>query len=149
MTVYIYFAAIGSLLPYLALFMKGIGLTASQTGIIYGVMPFVSFLVKPVFGLVADKFQQHRVVLIVCCTLTGIFFNLIQIVPISYIGRTSVKSEIKCGKFDSYIEYCTIANDTTKQNQECPLWFNINKYHKHLSHEQVLNESSQSKNNYS
>ena len=59
MTVYIYFAAIGSLLPYLALFMKGIGLTASQTGIIYGVMPFVSFLVKPVFGLVADKFQQY------------------------------------------------------------------------------------------
>ena len=129
--------------------MKEIGLTASQTGIIYGFMPFVSFLVKPVFGLVADKFQQHRVVLIVCCTLTGIFFNLIQIISISYIGRTSVKSEIKCGKFDSYIEDCTIANDTTKQNQECPLWFNINKYHKHLSREQVLSESSQSKNNYS
>lgn len=144
----ILFAAIGSLLPYLALFMKEIGLTASQTGIIYGFMPFVSFLVKPVFGLVADKFQQHRIVLIVCCTLTGIFFNLIQLVPISYTERTRTKSEIKCGKPGSYIQDCTIANATTKQNQECPSWLNINKNRHHLSLEQVLNESSQSENNY-
>ncbi|CAH1777765.1 unnamed protein product [Owenia fusiformis] len=74
-------AAVGTLLPFISIYMKQLGLTASETAVIYGLMPFIGFFVRPVIGILADKFRQHKLCLILCCLFCGAFFALILAVP--------------------------------------------------------------------
>ena len=77
----------GSLIPFIPLYMKQLGLSTTETGMLIGVMPFIAFFVQPMFGAVADKTRKPKVVLIVCLVCSGIFFNLL-LLP----GRFSTKS---------------------------------------------------------
>ena len=61
--------------------MKQVGLSASETSIIYGVMPFLSFLTRPLFGAFADRLQQHKLILMMCCVMTGIFHACLLFIP--------------------------------------------------------------------
>ncbi len=55
------FAAVASLLPYLAVYMKQLGLSPSETALIYGTMPFLGAIVRPLVGALADKLHAHKV----------------------------------------------------------------------------------------
>lgn len=112
--------AIGDLLPFMALYMKKIGMTRSQAGIIYGLMPFVGFLVRPFFGAIADKFHRHKFLLILCCICTGLSYNLMLLVPSHHVMHTKVKTDIMCSQADSYLRDCYHVNQTLNQ---CPLSF--------------------------
>lgn len=105
--------------------MKQIGITESQAGLIYGLMPFVGFLVRPIFGAIADKFRFHKVLLIVSCVLTGFFFNLLLLVPYEHSIHSSVQANIMCGNADSYLRDCY----SEKGGETCPMSFHryINK----------------------
>ena len=72
---------IGSLIPFIAVYMKQLGLTSNETGVIYGAMPFLSFVVRPLVGSLADRWMKHKVVLIVCTLLTTVLHLLIMFVP--------------------------------------------------------------------
>ena len=61
--------------------MKQLGLTSDETGVIYGVMPFLSFVVRPLVGALADRWLKHKVVLIACTLLTAVLHLLIVFVP--------------------------------------------------------------------
>lgn len=71
----------GDLVPFLPVYMKQLGLSSTETGIIYGVMPFISFLVRPLIGAVADKTRKHKLSLIICILFTGVCHCLLLFVP--------------------------------------------------------------------
>ena len=61
--------------------MKELGLSATETGILYGVMPFIGFFTRPLIGAFADKIRQHKAVLIVCLLAMGLFYGLLLVTP--------------------------------------------------------------------
>ena len=81
MPYYIIFSAIGSLMPFIPVYMKQLGLSPTEAGILIGAMPFVSFFVQPVFGAIADKTRKHKLVLICCLILSGISFGSLLLTP--------------------------------------------------------------------
>lgn len=60
---FLFFAAIGSLSQYLALYYKQLGLTAGHTGILSGVRFFTEFIGSPLWGMVGDKFRIRKIIL--------------------------------------------------------------------------------------
>ena len=42
--------------------MKQLGLSPSETALIYGTMPFLGAIVRPLIGAIADKLHAHKVI---------------------------------------------------------------------------------------
>jgi MFS transporter, PPP family, 3-phenylpropionic acid transporter len=61
------FAAIGVFFSYLALYLKTVGLSGSQIGIILGMIPLISFLVQPAWGMLSDIYRLRRSALACAC----------------------------------------------------------------------------------
>ena len=74
-------AAIGTLIPFIPIYMKELGLSSTETGIIYGVVPFLSFFTRPLIGAFADKIRHHKAVLIACFLAMGLFYGLLLVTP--------------------------------------------------------------------
>jgi MFS family permease len=73
-----YFAFIGALgvvLPYLSVFLKQLGLSAFQIGVISGIRPFLGFLAAPAWGAVADRYSIRRVLMLVSMLAWLAFFG--------------------------------------------------------------------------
>ncbi|XP_060065589.1 major facilitator superfamily domain-containing protein 6-A-like [Ylistrum balloti] len=115
-------AGVGVLLPFIALYMKQIGLTESETGVIYGIMPFIGFFTRPIFGYISDRWKKHKLSLMICCILTGIFYLLLLFVPQSQSTYIDIRTNIHCGQYNSYIHDCNHINMTNSLT--CPLTFN-------------------------
>lgn len=62
---FFFFGANGSLMPYLILFFKQLGLTPSQVGIVSGLKPFISFVFSPLWGYLADKTEKTKFIYII------------------------------------------------------------------------------------
>lgn len=105
---YLVVVGMGCLYPFVTLYMKHIGLTSREVGFIYGMMPFIGYLVRPIIGSLADRLQKHKIFLIVCCLLNGVFHLLLLLVPEKGIYKYSVKMKtiIHCNQFNSYIHDC-------------------------------------------
>jgi PPP family 3-phenylpropionic acid transporter len=59
-----YFAAMASLVPFLVLFYREVGLSASQIGLLAGLAPVVTLVSAPLWGAVADATQRHRTLML-------------------------------------------------------------------------------------
>ena len=62
---FFFFGANGTLIPYLVLFFKQLGLTPSQVGIVSGLKPFISFVCSPLWGYVADKSRKTKLIYVI------------------------------------------------------------------------------------
>ena len=60
---FLFFAAIGSSSPYLALYFKQLGLTAGQAGAIVGLRLFTEFIGSPLWGILGDKYKIRKTIL--------------------------------------------------------------------------------------
>ncbi len=63
----LHFAGFGVFYPYLALYLHRQGLSGGQIGTIMGMMPLLSFLVQPVWGLLSDVYGMRRSALVAAC----------------------------------------------------------------------------------
>ena len=61
---FFFFSAVGSLLPYITVFYKQLGLSAHQTGVLIGVRPVIQLLVQPLWGSIADTYKRSKVIFI-------------------------------------------------------------------------------------
>ncbi|MFZ1597814.1 MAG: major facilitator superfamily domain-containing protein 6 [Anaerolineae bacterium] len=61
---FFYFAAGACLLPFLALYYAQNGMSASQIGLLSGLLPLVTLVSAPLWGGLADATQRHRPVLL-------------------------------------------------------------------------------------
>lgn len=57
------FGGIGIFYTYIALYLKEVGLTGTQIGIVLAVIPLAGFLTQPLWGLLGDLLQIRRVLL--------------------------------------------------------------------------------------
>ena len=64
MAYFTYLAGWGSVFPIISLWMRSRGLSKSQTGLVMSSRPFISFLMLPMIGLMADKLKIHKALLI-------------------------------------------------------------------------------------
>jgi len=61
---FFFFAAYGSLHPLLAVYYKQLGMSASRSGLLVGIRYFIEFCSAPFWGVVADRFQKGKAVLL-------------------------------------------------------------------------------------
>ena len=104
----------GSLIPFIPLYMKQLGLSTTETGLLIGVMPFIAFFVQPLFGAIADKTRKPKVVLILCLICSGIFFGLL-LLPGKFRDEScalshSIRFECRGEDIVAYSEQCLLNN---------------------------------------
>lgn len=106
--IFSYISAVGSLLPYIAVFMKQLGLTPSESAIIYGITPFLAALVRPFFGILADKLRRHTLVLILCTIITSIAAGCILLIPPVTKDVLVIEApvEFSCRDTGAQFKYC-------------------------------------------
>lgn len=63
----LFFAAIGILFNYYALYLQRAGLSGTQVGIVLAVLPLARMLSQPIWGLVGDIYRLRRVILSGAC----------------------------------------------------------------------------------
>lgn len=61
---FFFYAAYGSLHPLLAIYYKQLGMTPSQSGLLVGIRYFIEFCSAPFWGIVADRFNKGKAVLL-------------------------------------------------------------------------------------
>lgn len=79
---FFYFAALGSLIPYLSLYFKhSLLLPAHFVGVILAVKPLCLFVSAPILGTIADKYNKVRTVLLVALFSYIVMNLLVAVVP--------------------------------------------------------------------
>lgn len=68
---FVFFAAIGLLIPYLNVYFAQQGLSGAQIGWLSSIPPLVALTSNPIWGAVSDKWQIHRQVLALCAFGAG------------------------------------------------------------------------------
>ncbi|XP_027031102.2 major facilitator superfamily domain-containing protein 6-B isoform X1 [Tachysurus fulvidraco] len=72
---FFFYAAYGSLHPLLAVYYKQLGMTPSQSGLLVGIRYFIEFCSAPFWGVVADRFNKGKAVLLFS-VFCWVVFNL-------------------------------------------------------------------------
>ncbi len=62
---FLYYAAMASLLPFLVLHYRSVGLTGQEIGVLTGLIPLLAFLASPLWSALADSTQRYRAILVV------------------------------------------------------------------------------------
>ena len=73
-----------SLLPYLTIHMKDIGISIDHIALIYAILPFTIFIAPPFVGYLADKMGSFTRVLFIMFLGTGVFHSVLLFVPTSH-----------------------------------------------------------------
>ena len=60
---FLFYGAIGSSVPFLALYFKQLGLSAAQAGLLNGIRLFSEFIGAPVWGMIGDKYKIRKIIL--------------------------------------------------------------------------------------
>ena len=96
-------------MPFITVFMRQLGLSPSECAIIYGISPFLAAAVRPVSGLIADKLNLHRLILMLCFILSSLFVGCMLLVP-PVAKETSINQSENitffCGPNGSRLEIC-------------------------------------------
>jgi len=61
---FFFYAAYGSLHPLLPVYYKQLGMSPSRSGLLVGIRYFIEFCSAPFWGMVADRFQKGKIVLL-------------------------------------------------------------------------------------
>lgn len=59
---FLFFSAVGSLFPYLAIFYKQMWLSAQKTGILIGMQPLLQLASNSVWGMIADRSGKSKII---------------------------------------------------------------------------------------
>ena len=105
-------SAVASLIPYIAVYMKMLGLTLTETALICGAMPFVIGFTRPMIGGLADKLSAHKQTFIVLSLLAAVFYSSIlfasrrtTLTELGLPNRT-FDVQVKCGKNGAHVFAC-------------------------------------------
>ncbi|MCA9919428.1 MAG: MFS transporter [Anaerolineales bacterium] len=61
------FAGIGIYFSYIALYLNSLELTGAQLGLLFALIPLISFLVQPLWGFATDIYHRQRLALVLAC----------------------------------------------------------------------------------
>ncbi|KAI0215780.1 Major facilitator superfamily domain-containing protein 6, partial [Lamellibrachia satsuma] len=107
-TYFFQLAGVQSLFLFIAIHMKQLGLSASETSIILGTTTFAGAISRTAIGALADKLRGHKAMFISCTLATGIIHSFLMLVPGVTKTEASHLVPLFCGAGGSYTELCTI-----------------------------------------
>lgn len=84
---FFFYAAVGSLIPFLSVFYKQLWLSAKQTGILLGVGPLIKMAAIPMWGIVADFYKTSKFIFIFSLVAWLVAYYSISLVsPVFHVG---------------------------------------------------------------
>ncbi len=97
---FVFFASLGPLVSFFNIYLQSQGLSGAQIGWISSMAPLITLVSSPFWGGLADRWQIHRPVLVLCTILTGVvtmlltaaqgFWVLMALVLMLFFVRTPV-----------------------------------------------------------
>ena len=81
---FLFYGAVGSLFPYLAVFYKQLYLSAQQVGFLIGIRPFIQMCAGPLWGALADTYNVKRFILLLSIAAwlgTNYSISIVRIPP--------------------------------------------------------------------
>jgi len=81
---FMFYGAVGSLFPYLAVFYKQLYLSAHQVGFLIGIRPFIQMATAPIWGAIADTYNVKKIILLMSIASwlgTNYSISLVRIPP--------------------------------------------------------------------
>ncbi|XP_033102711.1 major facilitator superfamily domain-containing protein 6-like isoform X3 [Anneissia japonica] len=92
------YSAIGCVIPYIALYLRQLGLNAFQLGVLFTIRPVLGVFCTPIWGYIADRFKIWRIIFIL--SIIGsmsfgtslIFIPTAERVPCNYAIQTLASS---------------------------------------------------------
>ena len=69
---FIFFAAAASLMPFLALYYQGLGLSGREIGLLTGIVPLATLISAAVWSAIADATHKHHLLLLVAIIGTAV-----------------------------------------------------------------------------
>jgi len=97
------FSAVATLLPYFPIFLTQIGVRQKELAVIYFLIFFMTFFKNAIVGFVADKFQSHKLILILSCICTGPLYASMLAVPAISLSSQPIRvshATLQCNSFD-------------------------------------------------
>ena len=68
----LFFGALGALVPFFTVYLQQIGLSGAQIGLVGSIPPLLSLVANPFWSGLADRYNLHRTVLVVCALGAGL-----------------------------------------------------------------------------
>ncbi|CAL1297400.1 unnamed protein product [Larinioides sclopetarius] len=81
MVLFCWYGASSSLIPYMTIHMKELGITVEETAIIYTFLPVTQLVCTPLAGMIADKLGRYKDVLMISVLSSVVFATAILFVP--------------------------------------------------------------------
>ncbi|MEZ4633447.1 MAG: MFS transporter [Caldilineaceae bacterium] len=107
---FVFFASLGPLVSFFNIYLMAQGLTGAQIGWIASMAPLITLIANPFWGSLADRWQIHRKILILCTVLTGVatmllttangFWPLMLLVLVLFFVRTPVPTLVDASVMD-------------------------------------------------
>ncbi|XP_049545375.1 major facilitator superfamily domain-containing protein 6 isoform X1 [Anopheles darlingi] len=130
---FLFNAGTAPVVPFMPTLVKQLGFSSVIVGTIYTVLPIVGMLVKPLFGIIADRFQRQKLLFLIFQILTAIPFFLIMFIPaipqettVSFHCHEGVSDFRYCPDNGTTIDKCLVeeitqneANNTMNCYLEC------------------------------
>lgn len=86
----LWFGSLSGVLPFTSIFAREhVKASPSEIGLLYTLLPFVAFLTKPLVCGIADRFNGHKITLVVVMIATMIGFGSLVITPWLHAGPWS------------------------------------------------------------
>lgn len=78
---FLFNAGTAPVVPFMPTLVRQLGFSTVVVGTIYTVLPIVGMLVKPLFGIIADRFQRQKLLFLLFQILAAVPFFLIMFIP--------------------------------------------------------------------
>ena len=114
---FMFYGAVGSLFPYLAVFYKQLYLSAQQVGFLIGVRPFIQMATAPVWGAISDTCNVKKIILLMSIASwlgTNYSISLVRI-PIS-IACAMNETTVRIPPPGKIIDDTNFLTNTTQQD---------------------------------
>uniref|UniRef100_A0A182PSF4 Major facilitator superfamily associated domain-containing protein n=1 Tax=Anopheles epiroticus TaxID=199890 RepID=A0A182PSF4_9DIPT len=125
---FLFNAGTAPVVPFMPTLVRQLGFSTVIVGTIYTVLPIVGMLVKPLFGIIADRFQRKKLLFLIFQILTAVPFFLIMFIPAIPQDSTVTfhchdgASDLKyCPDNGTSIDTCLVESITTNESNDTML----------------------------
>lgn len=108
-----FIGALGVVIAYAVVFLKQIGLSAFQIGIISGVRPVLGFISAPIWGTIADRYNIRRILMLVSMGAWLAFFSGLYFVE-APARRSRLAYHANVSEQDSAVTSTTVTHKKLK-----------------------------------
>uniref|UniRef100_A0A182MVN7 Major facilitator superfamily associated domain-containing protein n=1 Tax=Anopheles culicifacies TaxID=139723 RepID=A0A182MVN7_9DIPT len=120
---FLFNAGTAPVVPFMPTLVRQLGFSTVIVGTIYTVLPIVGMLVKPLFGIIADRFQRQKLLFLIFQILTAVPFFLIMFIPaipqdstVTFHCHNGAADLKYCPENGTTIDSCLVESITTNEN---------------------------------